>query len=152
MDARGLLQLIRSGPESPGIGAAIDGVGDPAVLAELGKLLAAEPEAVRLAAATALGAAGNPEGLTTLAPLLEDDSPIVRLAAVQAVAEHGAVEDMVPALAALIRRDANPRTRLLAVSALFIVRDRSAARAALYAAAEDMDRSVRDLALRTLGR
>jgi HEAT repeat protein len=120
------------------------------VYRDLAMLLAAEPAAVRAFAARALGDAGNPEALETLEPLLQDTSGAVRLNAVAAVAECGAVDDMVPALAALIASDPSAEVRLLAVQSLLVIRDNPQAATALRTAAADVDEHVRAAARRAL--
>src|SRR5262245_6598268 len=129
---------------------AINATDDPDVYRELAVLLTAEPEAVRIAAAAALGDAGNPEALETLEPLLGDTSPRVRLRAIEAVTRFGAVDDLVPAIGRLIATDPDPLVRRLAVYALFVVRDDPAASAALVTAASDSDPEVREMAQRII--
>jgi hypothetical protein len=133
-----------------GIVAAINATDDPAVFRALAAHLGPEPEPVRATVARALGHADNPEALEALEPLLRDISPAVRLAAVTAVAKHGAVDDMVPALAALIAADPNPLARRLAVHAIYVTRDRADAIAALHVASVDADPGVREAAIRVI--
>lgn len=155
-DAQRLLGIIRAaktgatGLWPPGAVAAINAIDDPAAYRALGVLLANEPEPVRITAAVLLGDAGNPEALEALEPLLRDPSSIVRLRAAGAVAEYGADEEMVPALTQLIQGDPSALARRFAVQALFIIRDRPEASAALEMASRDSDAAVRDAARRII--
>jgi HEAT repeat protein len=122
---------------------AINETADPAIYRELAIQLLKEPEAIRACAAQILGDADNPEALETLEPLLGDPSPVVRLRSAAAVANYGAIDAMVPALAELIKGDPSAQVRLLAVHALFIIREKPNAAAALRVALVDSDANVR---------
>jgi len=125
--ASNLLDLIRNagaasrGPWPPGLIAALNAATDPDVFITLGEALAGEPELVRAAAATAIGEAGNGEGLYTLESLLQDLSALVRGRAVFAVEQIGAVDELVPMLAAIVATDPDPALRMAAVRSLGIV-------------------------------
>ena len=152
-----LLEMIRGAvrdqvQDAPVLTAAINATDNPEVYRELGMMLACEPPSVRIFAAAAFGDAGNPEVLEALDPLLSDAHPVVRLHAVTAVAEHGAVDDMVPLLASLIANDPSAQVRLLAVHALFIVRDNPQAATVLAQASADPDPDVRAAARRMLAK
>jgi HEAT repeat protein len=157
IDAPTLLTMIRAARQAPtglwpsDLVVAINDIDDPVVFAALAVRLAAEPENIRVVAARVLGRAGNPEALETLTPLLGDPSGAVRLAAVLAVEEYGAVDDMVPALAALIDGDPDPQVRGSAARCLGIVAT-PASDAALARALADPEPKVRAAAAATASR
>ncbi len=101
----------------PAIGATSPTTGDEAV-SRIERLLADWPDSqVRVAAAGALGTLGDPESVPVLLAALDDPEENVRWLAVEALRRLDAVQ-AIPRISTVLQRDASPRVRAIAASAL----------------------------------